>query len=448
MTMSFSSVRTVAAAAACLFALALSPANAMTIQEVRSPGGIEAWLVEDHAIPIISARFAMDGGAAQDPDGKLGLANMLSALLDEGAGTFDSQQFQRRMQDLNMKLSFDASLDHFSGTFQTLTETRDESFEMLRLALNEPRFDQGPVERIRSQILVSIARSAQDPENVASETWMRLAFAGHAYGRPTEGTAETVRAIAPEDLRNMVGRLFARDGLKIAVVGDIDAATLGTLLDKVFGSLPATTRLEPVPETTVVSGPAREVVDMNIPQSVIQFGHAGFKRKDDDFIPAYVLNYILGGGGFNSRLTHEVREKRGLAYSVYSYLSPLDHAGLFVGGAATRNDRVGQSLEIISAELERMATGGPTAEELANAKTYLTGSYALRFDSSVKIAGQLLGIQLQDLGKDYIDRRNGMIEAVTIDDIKRVAGRLLQPDQLIVTIVGRPEGLARSNTGG
>lgn len=449
MTMSFASVRSALAAtlaAAVLFAA--PPAHAMDIQEVRSPGGVEAWLVEDHSIPIISMRFAFAGGSSQDPAPRLGLVNMLSSLLDEGAGTMESQAFQRRMQDLNMKMSFNAGLDNFSGSFQTLTENRDDAFDMLRLALNEPRFDPGPVDRVRSQILVSIARKAQDPDDVAASAWMRLAFADHVYGRPGDGSAETVSAIVPQDLKDMAGRLFARDGLKISVVGDIDAVTLGGLLDEVFGSLPADSTLAKVPETAVASGPAQQVIDMNIPQSVIQFGHAGFKRKDDDFVPAYILNYILGGGGFNSRLTTEVREKRGLAYSVYSYLSPLDHAGLFLGGAATRNDRVGQSLDIIRAELERMATEGPTDEELANAKTYLTGSYALRFDSSSKIAGQLLGIQLEELGKDYIDKRNGMIEAVTIDDIKRVARRLLQPGRLLVTIVGRPEGLPKIKTGG
>jgi zinc protease len=449
MTMPFVSLRAAVAATLTTFVLLAAPsANAMTIQEVRSPGGIEAWLVEDHAIPIISMRFAMAGGSSQDPAPKLGLVNMLSSLLDEGAGPLDSQAFQRRMQDLNMKMSFNATLDHFSGTFQTLTENRDDAFDMLRLALNEPRFDAGPVDRIRGQILVSIARKGQSPDDVAANAWMRLAFADHVYSRPTDGTLDTVRAIAPEDLKDMASRLFARGGLKIAVVGDVDAATLGTLLDKVFAGLPAQTQLAAVPETAVTSGPAQEIIDMNIPQSVIQFGHAGFKRKDDDFVPAYILNYILGGGGFNSRLTTEVREKRGLAYSIYSYLSPLDRAGLFLGGAATRNDRVGQSLDIIRAELERMAGEGPTVEELDNAKTYLTGSYALRFESSSKIAGQLLGIQLEDLGKDYIDRRNGLIEAVTIDDIKRVARRLLQPGQLIVTIVGRPEGLVKPKTGG
>ena len=424
------------------------PAAAMTIQDIRSPGGIEAWLVEDSSIPIISMRFAFAGGTSRDPGGRLGLVNMLTALLDEGAGDLDSQAFQRRMQDLNMRMSFDASRDNFLGRFQTLSENRDESFEMLRLALNAPRFDAGPVDRIRTQLLVGIARKTQDPDTVATRTWMKLAFGDHPYSRPSDGTAESVRAITSDDLRAMAKRLFSTGTLRVSVVGDIDARTLGKLLDRTFGALPSGVNVGDVAEATVAAGPIRKVVEMDIPQSVIRFGHAGFKRKDKDFVPAYMLNYILGGGGFNSRLTAEIREKRGLSYSVYSYLSPLDRAGLFLGGAATRNDRAAKSLEIIRRELERMAKAGPTEAELVNAKTYLTGSYALRFDSGVKIADQLLGILLEDLGIDYVEKRNGLIEAVSIGDIRRVARRLLRPGSLIVTIVGRPADLETGGNGG
>lgn len=416
-------------------------ASATDIQVVRSPGGIEAWLVEDNSIPIISMRLAFAGGVAQDSAEKLGLVNMLSALLDEGAGDLDSQTYQRRMQELNMRMSFSAGRDNFTGQFQTLTENRDAAFEMLRMAINEPRFDQVPVDRIRGQLLVGINRKTQDPNTVAVRTWMKLAFGDHPYSRPSDGTIETVKAITPDDLRAMSGKLFTKGGLKISVVGDIDAATLAKLLDTTFGSLPDALKVKPVADAKITSGPIQKVVDMNIPQSVIQFGHAGLKRNDADFVSAYVLNYILGGGGFNSRLTTEVREKRGLSYSVYSYLSPFDAAGLFLGGAATRNDRAGESLKVIRQELKRMAESGPSEEELRNAKTYLTGSYALRFDSSSKIASQLIGIQLEDLGKDYPEKRNGMIEAVTIDDIKRVADRMLKPENLIVTVVGKPDGV-------
>src|SRR5690606_38930850 len=297
----------------------------------------------------------------------------------------------------------------------------------------------------KRQITVALRRNMQDPEQVTSRAWMSLAFGDHPYALDPDGTVEGVTAVTVDDLRALHGRLFARDNLKIAVVGDIDAATLAAKLDETFGALPQASTLGEIPEAEVQAGPVRRVIPMDIPQAQIQFGHVGFKRHHPDFIAAYILNHILGGGGFSSRLTEEVREKRGLSYSVYSYLAPLDHAGLFIGGAATQNRRAAEALEVIQAEIERMAREGPTAEELEAAKTYLTGSYALRFDTSTKIAAQLLGIQLDDLGIDYVEKRNEMIEAVTLDDVRRVAAELLKPDLLLVTVVGQPAGIEDSS---
>lgn len=430
-------------------ALALStalPARAINIQEITSSKGIKAWLVEERSVPLIAMRFAFHGGAALDPADKAGLATMLSGTLDEGAGDLDSQAFQKTMKKNAVRLSFDAARDNFYGRFQTLTRSRDEAFELLRLAINEPRFDADPVNRIRAQITESLKRAENDPESVAIRTWMRIAFKNHPYARNSDGSVDGIAAITPDDLRELRKRLFTKSGLTIAVVGDIDAATLSDLLDKTFGDLPQTSETADVPAAPVTSGPVRRIIDMNIPQSVIQFGHVGIKRDDPDFIPAFVMNHVLGGSGLNSRLMEEVREKRGLTYSVYSYLSPFDQAGLFLGGAATQNERAGEALEVIQHELKRMAENGPTPEELEATKTYLTGSYALRFDTSTKIAGQLLGIQIENLGIDYIDRRNGLIESVTQDDVKRVAQRLLKPDSLIITVVGQPKGIEALET--
>ena len=418
------------------------PANAMTIQTVKSPGGITAWLVEAHEVPLIAMRFAFIGGAAQDPAGKVGSAHFLSGMLDEGAGDLKSVDFQEKLEEAAVKMSFDASRDVFMGSFQTLTENSEQGFELLRMALNEARFDADAVERIRGQILTGLKFDMNDPQRVASREWYKLAFAGHPYGRPVKGNEATVAAIQAEDLRDYTGRVFARDSLRIAVVGDIDAETLGAVLDQVFGALPESGTLTAVPEATPPEGPQRKVVEMKIPQSVAQFGHSAFKRDDKDFIASYVLNYILGGGGFSSRLTEEVREKRGLAYSVYSYVHPYQHGAIYSGSVATKSAAIGQSLEVIKVELERMAVDGPTQQELKDAKQYLTGSYALRFDTSMKIASQLLWIQIQELGIDYVDKRNELIEAITLDDVKRVAKRLLKADGLIVTIVGEPEAVA------
>jgi zinc protease len=334
------------------------------------------------------------------------------------------------------------------GNVQTLTENKDAVFDLFRLALIEPRFDATAVERVRAQILAGLQFDENDPEAVASLAWDKLAFPDHPYGHPIKGTKDSIASITRDDLKNYVRRNFARDKLVISVVGDIDAETLGKALDHMFGALPAKAELRPVADAKPPLGPTREVIEMDVPQSVAQFGQRGVARKDPDFIPAYVLNYIIGGGGFSSRLMEEVREKRGLAYSVYSNLYPYQHGAVFVGNVATKNEAVGQSLQVIEDELRRLAANGPSEEELANAKSYLTGAYALRFESSSGIANQLLWLQIEDLGIGYVNQRNALIEAVSMDDIKRVAKRLIEADRLITTIVGKPvEPVAASVNG-
>ncbi|MBJ7535794.1 insulinase family protein [Rhodomicrobium vannielii ATCC 17100] len=420
---------------------AVLPASAMQIQKVVSKKGIEAWLVEDHSRPILSLQFAFKGGSTQDPDGKSGVATFVSGMLDEGAGDLDSSGFQKRLEELAAKMSFSANYDNFSGSFQTLTQNREDAVKLLRAALNDPHFDADDANRIREQLLANLRLEEKDPDKVSSIEWYKLAFGAHPYGRSSNGTVESIVSITPDDLKAYRKRIFARDNLKVAVVGDIDAKQLGDLLDTVFGDLPEKADVKLVPEVTLANVSKQRVVAMPNPQSVVQFGFQGLKRKDPDFIPAFILNYVVGGGGFSSKLMQEVREKRGLAYGVYTYLYPLDHAGIFAGGVATENKSVAQSLDLIRAELERVSKEGLTETELRQAKDYLIGSYALRFDTSAKIAAQLLAIQLDGLGADYIERRNGEIEAVTVADVKRVAKRLLEPKNLIVTVVGEPEGV-------
>lgn len=436
--------------ASCLFLFVSIGASqaAMKIQEIKSPGGINAWLVEDHSLPLIAMKFSFRGGAANDTDEKSGLANMLSALLDEGAGTLDSQAFQTKLEDLATRMSFNAGKDNFYGQVQTLSRNKDETFDLLNLALTKPRFDETPVERIRGQILLGLKQSENNPNSVAGRAWFKLAFGKHSYARSSSGDTTSVNNISQADLKALVSRLFAKDSLTISVVGDIDPETLGRALDRVFGTLPEKSGMSQTPEVEVNPEFRRQVIEMDIPQSIIQFGHKGLKRDDKDFIPAYILNYVLGGGGFASRLYNEVREKRGLVYSIYSYLHPLDKAGLFMGGAATKNERVGETLKIIDQELKRIATDGVGEKELTDAKTYLTGSYPLRFDTNSKIASQMLGIQMENLGIDYVERRNDLINDVTIADLKRVAKELIKPGNLIVTVVGKPVGVKSIPAGG
>jgi zinc protease len=419
-----------------------SKAQAMNIQEVKSPGGISAWLVEEHSVPLIALRFAFDGGNAQDPEGKEGLANFMSAMLDEGAGDLNSKQYQERMEEIAMRMGFDDARDSFYGSLETLSENRDKAVALLALALNKPRFDNEAVDRIRGQLLAGLIHAARDPDRVASEQWAATAFAGHPYGRPANGTPESIKKITREDLAGMRSRMFAKDTLRVVVVGDVDAKTLAGMLDQIFGGLAPKAKLTPVAQVSPKATEKLKVIEMAVPQSVARFGLPAMPRKDKDFLPAFVMNQILGGGVMSSRLWEEVREKRGLAYSVYTSVQPFKHTSVFAGGVATKNEEIGQSLDLINAELKRIAIDGPTETELANAKSYLTGSFALRFDTNAKIANQLLWVLQEDLGKDYIDRRNAEIEAVTLDQLKAVAKRMFEGQELITTVVGKPKGLA------
>ncbi len=424
-----------------LLALAPLPAASMTIDRVTSPGGIEAWLVRDNKIPVVALEFTFRGGAASEPGGQEGLASLLASMLIEGAGDLDSRSFQSALEDRVISLGFEAGLDTFGGSLKTLTENLDIAADLLRLSLTAPRFEAADLARVKDRVIIGLRRSAEEPNTIAGRTWMETGFPGHPYGRPTRGTPDSVANLTAEPLRGFLRQTLTRDNLIIGAAGDITPEGLGRLLDHVFGGLPARGEREAVPEIKPHNLGRTLIVRKAVPQSVMTFGHAGVKRDDPDFYTATILNYILGGGGFNSRLTTEVREKRGLAYSVYSYLGSYDYVGLMMGGTATENARVAQSLEVIRREWQRFGDEGPTSDELANAKTYLTGSFPLRLDASNRIARLLVSIQYDNLGIDYIDRRSALIEGVTMADARRVARRLFKADDLLTVVVGQPAGL-------
>jgi zinc protease len=428
---------------ALAFAFVSLPAQAMTIEKVVSPAGIEAWLVRESATPLVAMAYSFQGGSAQDPADKAGAANLAASLLDEGAGDLDSKAYHQRLENHAIELAFRAGRDYFAGSLRVLNEHRDEAFDLLKLALTVPRFDTDAVERIRMQMLASLRRDTTSPNDIASKAWWAAAFPGHPYGRESKGTLESVPNITADDMRGYVRRVFARNELKIAIVGDIDAAAAGRLIDRAFGALPAKNDLRPIPDVELHGLGRRIVTKVAVPQAVVTFGGPGLARNDPDFMAAYVVNHIFGGGTFTSRLYSEVREKRGLAYGVSDNMIWFKHAAVTVGGTATRADRTGDAIAIIAAEAKRMAEDGPTADELAKAKSYIKGSYALTLDTSSKIAAQLVQIQTDNLGIDYIQRRSAMIDAVTLEDAKRVAKRLYGQGML-VSIAGEPKGVASS----
>ncbi|MEA2862297.1 MAG: zinc protease [Bradyrhizobium sp.] len=429
------------------FALAplwATPAHAAArIQHLVSPGGIEAWFVQDATVPLIAMEYAFAGGASQDPADKAGVGNLVADLLDEGSGELDSKSFHERLDRRAIELSFSSTRDFFRGSLRMLRDNRDEAFDLLRMALTSPHFESADLDRIRAQVLSGLRRDTTNPTSLASRKFLEMAFDGHPYGRPSNGTLESVPKIEVADLKDYVRRVLAKDTLKVAVVGDVDPGTLGQLLDKTFGALPAKAGLTPVADVEPARPPQRAFIPLDVPQTVVTFGGPGFKRHDPDFMAGYVVNHILGGGGLSSRLYREVREKRGLAYSIYQSLLWMEHSALFVGNTGTRADRAGETVDAITSEVRRMAEDGPTQQELDEAKSYLKGSQMLQLDTSSKLAGALLQYQLDKLPIDYIEKRNAIVDAVTLDDAKR-ASRRLWGQGLLTAIVGRaPQAAAQ-----
>ena len=420
---------------------AATPVLAATdIETVETPGGFTAWLVQEPSIPFTSLEIRFRGGTSLDADGKEGATNLMVGLLEEGAGDYDARGFAEARDALAAEFSYDSSPDTVSVSARFLTENRDAAVDLLRESLIEPSFSETAIERVRQQVLTSVRSDAKDPDAIADARFDELVFGDHPYANHTHGTVDSVTALTRDDLVAAHDAALARDRVYIAAAGDISPEELSSLIDELLGDLPETGA--PLPEDVEVSTEAgTTVVPFDTPQSVAVFGHAGIKRDDPDFFPAYVMNTILGGGGFEARLMKEVREKRGLTYGVYSYLAPMDHAELYLGRVASANDRIAEAVSVIRDEWAKMAEDGVTQEELDQAKTYLTGAYPLRFDGNGPIARILVGMQLDGLTPDYVNTRNDKVEAVTLDDINRVAARLMKPDALRFVVVGQPEGL-------
>lgn len=440
MTQLFAKTRISAAGlalAACM-ALAALPAQAnVDIQQVKSEKGITAWLVEDYSVPIVTIRFSFKGGNTQDPEGKEGLSELMSGLFDEGAGELDSDAFQIKLDDAGAEMRFGAERDRTFGSMRMLAEKKDEAFDLLKLAIQQPRFDAAPMDRIRAQIVSGIVANQRDPETAARVKWAEALYGAHPYARPDEGTEKSLATITADDLRDYHRRVFARDNLNVAVVGAIDAETVKRELDRLFGDLPERSDLRPVEKVDLKLD--QEVrVDYDLPQTSLQLAYPGVPRDAPDFFAAYLMNHILGGGTFTSRLFDEVREKRGLAYGINSSLVTQEYASSLVIGTATRSDRAAETLGVIRDTVRRMAEEGPTEAELAAAKQYVIGAYALNnLDSSSAIASTLLSLQEEKLGIDYIDRRTALIEAVTLDEVKAAARKLLTADPAIL-VIGPP----------
>jgi zinc protease len=429
-------------AALCLMALPLRAEIA--IQEVTSPGGIRAWLVEDSGIPFTALEIRFQGGQSLDAPGKRGAVNLMTGLIEEGTGDLDSQGFAAARDALAAEFRFDSNVDAVSISARFLTENRDQAVDLLRQAIVAPSFDPVAVERVRGQVQSILRNDSQDPQALAGQTLDALAFGSHPYATDGNGTPESVAALTRDDLLAAHKSALARDRVFVGATGDISAAELGLLLDSLLSGLPETGGPLP-PEAPVGLTGGITVVPFPGPQAVILFGHEGIPREDPDYFAATILNEVLGGGRFGARLMTEVREKRGLTYGIGTYLADYDRADLMVGQMSSSNETTAQAIDVVRAEWARVATEGITAAELESTKTYLTGSYPLRFDGNARIASILVGMQMIGLPSDYPATRNDRVNAVTLADVKRVAARLIRPDDLRFVVVGSPVGLQGDN---
>lgn len=431
-------------AAAFTVLIALPAGAAVQIQELTSPGGIRAWLVEEHSLPFTALEIRFEGGTSLDAPGKRGATLLMTSLLEEGAGKMSSQDFATAREALAADISFDANDDAVTVSAQMLTENRDQVVALLKSALTEPRFDQDAIDRVRGQIESIIRQDETDPAAIAGRTFDQLAFGDHPYGSSKNGTLESLATLTRDDLVAAKSAALARDRISVAAVGDISTAELGKLIDDLLGRLPEKGAAMPAHAKLGLTGGVT-LTDFDSPQSVVTFGQPGIKRDEPDFFAAYVLNHILGGDGFSARLMDEVREKRGLSYGVGSYLVPMNLAETWQGSFSSANEKVAEAIKVIRQVWADVAANGVTEKELEAAKTYLTGSYPLRFDGNGRIADILVGMMAEGLPASYVNDRNGYVEAVTLDDVKRVAKRLMTPDALRFVVVGRPVGLQATN---
>lgn len=425
-----------------VFAVFALPVFAATdIQTLTTKRGIDAWLVEDDNIPFVALEIRIKGGTSIEPMDQRGIVNLMMGLLEEGSGAMDARAFSMARDSLAANFGYDAYSDAVSISARFLTENRDQAIALLRQSIVDPRFDQDAIDRVRGQVESIIQSQEKNPDEMVSRAWDSEAYGNHPYASQDIGTADTLATITAKDLKDIHRDIMVQDRVIVSAVGDISAAELSDLIDDLLGDLPISSPL-PLPDRAVIGLKSGvRVIPFETPQSVILFGSEGINRNDPDFFAAFVLNTIFGGGNFENRLMIELREKRGLTYGVGTYLSSRDYADLFVGKFATANDRVGEAIQVVQDVWRDIAANGVTQDELDQAKTYLTGAYPLRFDGNAKIANILIGMQYDGLTPDYVKNRNDFINAVSLQDVKRVAERVIQPEALRFMIVGSPQGL-------
>lgn len=432
----------------CVMLSLASPATAhakegpnFKVDRIITDTGIEAWLVEDHSLPVVTMQFAFAGGLIHDPEDKAGLAKLTSVLLDEGAGDLKSQAFQAQLTNNAIYLSFTPGRDAFMGSLRTTSEHKAQAFELLTLALTKPRFDNDAIARMKDALAAEIKTNKGDPSWLSARTFNGMVFDGHFYSQPGSGTLSSLPRITRHDLLDFVKSQFAQNLLSIVIVGDISKAETHAMITQVFGRLPAHAE-RPIGKQAIANNAGKTILlPMDTPQTYIALAQPGISRTDKDWYTAQVMAYILGGGGFDSRLMREVREKRGLTYGIYSSLLTQDYANVLQTTLSVGNAKTSEALSVIRDEFTRMTRDKVSNHELADAKSYLIGALPLELTTTTDIANVLMSLRLSNLTPDELFTRTERINAVTAKDVQIMAQRLLDPAQMTTILVGGAEGI-------
>lgn len=413
----------------------------LDIQEVKSSNGLTAWLVEDHTLPLISFKFFFKGaGALNNSAEQQGLSRLLSNTLDEGAGDLDSQSFQKNLSDNSVSLSFLSGRDNFGGTVKTLSRNKETAFDLLKKALNEPRFDAEPIERMKQANLSRIKNSQANPNWIAARLMNDVSYENHPYALNSGGTLSSLPAITADDLKEYKNQQLTQNRLVVGVFGDITKEELATLLDDIFGDLPKEAPKDTAEKIDIQNGGKTYLYQKDIPQSIIMMTMPSIDQNDPDYYALQIMNHIFGGSGFGSRLTEEAREKRGLTYGIFSGINNYDYAKALSISTSTQNSTVTEMMNVIDTEIKALPEDD-LQEEIVKAKAYLIGSLPLSLTSSDNVSSILAAMQLNDRPIDYLDQYAANLNKVNEDDVKNIARKLLDPTKTVTVIVGKPEGI-------
>jgi len=425
---------------AALLALAISPGAVATpdIETWTTANGASVYFVETHQIPMVQFAVGFDAAGARDPDGKYGLASLVSTLMDDGAGDMDEETIAEELASVGAQYSSQSARDMSVFELQVLSDSLylDPAVAIVSKIIAEPRFPEQALERERQRTLVALEQEKQSAGSVAKREFYTRLFAGHPYGHMPRGDEGSVKGIARQDLVAFHQRHFTGSNAVIAIVGDLRRGRAEELAEALVGRLPQGTPPPPLPEVAV-PGPRKRVArDFPSQQSHLLLGQAGVTRGDPDYFPLYVGNHILGGSGLISRLSVEIREDRGLAYSVYSYFVPMQRRGPYILGLQTKNDQAEGARSIALDAVRKFIAEGPTGEELQAAKNNITGGFPLRIDSNQQIADQVLNIAFYDLPLDYLDTYPDRVSAVSLQGIRDAFQRRIDPEHWLQVKVG------------